>query len=230
MTIETQAPNNEANNAGATGAPADASPASQQTTNQAATGAGEGGQQQQSEGKGEQGQQQQAETAKTEDGKQQQETQPPVGAPEKYEDFKAPEGLTFDKDVIGKFSDVAKELNLPQDKAQLLLDKMGPVLASRQVEQLKVARTEWVGQAKADKEFGGDKLPENLALAKKALDTFGTPELRTLLDDSGLGDHPEVIRMFFRAGKAISEDGFVAGRVKEVSDARGLYPGLNLNP
>jgi hypothetical protein len=65
--------------------------------------------------------------------------------------------------------------------------------------------------SKTDQEFGGEKLSENLSVAKKALDAFGTPELRKLLDDSGLGNHPEVIRMMYRAGKAISEDRFVGG-------------------
>lgn len=225
MTTETLMSNPEASNADATGAAAAASSASEQTTNQAATGAGEGGQQQQAEGKD--GQQQQAAPNPDDGQQQQQENKQPEGAPEKYEDFKAPEGLTFDSNVIGQFSEVAKELNLPQDKAQLLLDKMGPVLASRQIEQLQTARTEWVGQVKADKEYGGDALPENLAVAKKALDTFGTPELRTLLNESGLGDHPEVIRLFYRAGKAISEDGFVAGKPNGGTNpdpAKRLFP------
>jgi hypothetical protein len=57
-------------------------------------------------------------------------------------------------------------------------------------------------------------LPENLAAAKMALDTFGTPELRTLLIETGLGDHPEMIRAFVRAGKAISEDTLAMGGKK----------------
>jgi hypothetical protein len=52
-------------------------------------------------------------------------------------------------------------------------------------------------------------LAENLSVAKKALDAFGSPELRVLLEQSGLGNNPEVIRFMFRAGKAISEDSFV---------------------
>jgi hypothetical protein len=65
--------------------------------------------------------------------------------------------------------------------------------------------------SKQDKEFGGPALAENLSVAKKALDAFGTAELRTLLNESGLGNHPEIVRLFFRAGKAISEDRVVTG-------------------
>lgn len=170
-----------------------------------------------------------AETAKAEDGaKTENDADKPLGAPDKYE-FKAPEGATFDTQVIEQFSEVAKELNLPQDAAQKMLDKVAPVLAARQAEQMQTARTEWAEAAKADKEFGGEHLNENLAVAKKALDTFGSPELRTLLDTSGLGNHPELIRMMVRAGKAISEDKVVTGGLGSTPDspAQRMYPGMN---
>lgn len=130
-------------------------------------------------------------------------------APEAYE-FKAPEGRTFDEQIIKEYSDVAKELNLTQEHAQKLLDRIAPKLQERQMQQLEAVRTEWAEAATADKEFGGEKLQENLAIAKTALDKFGTPELRSLLNQSGLGNNPEVIRFMYRAGKAISGDRFVA--------------------
>ena len=153
------------------------------------------------------------------------------GAPEAYE-FKAPEGQSYDEQVIGAFSEVAKDLNLTNDQAQKVLDKMAPVIASRQSEQIAAVRDDWASQSRADKEFGGDKLDENLGVARKAMDAFASPELRGLLNESGLGNHPEVIRMFYRAGKAISEDGFVAGKPAsgKPADARSLYSKSNMNP
>lgn len=134
------------------------------------------------------------------------------GAPEAYTEFAMPEGVNMDPMAISSFSEVAKELNLSQGAAQKMIDKMAPAMASRQAELLTQARTEWASAASADKEYGGDKLSANLAVAKKAMDQFGTPELRELLNQSGLGNHPEVIRVFYRAGKAISEDHFVMGQ------------------
>ena len=150
----------------------------------------------------------------------------PKGAPEAYE-FKEPEGSKFDTKVIEEFSSIAKELDMPQDAAQKILDKVGPVIAARQAEAREAVVSQWTADAKADKEFGGDKLNENLSVAKKALDAFGTPELRTLLNESGLGNHPELIRMMVRAGKAISEDKMVTGGSSVGSDraaASVLYP------
>ncbi|MFV0602033.1 MAG: protease [Brachymonas sp.] len=156
----------------------------------------------------------------------------PEGAPEQYAAFTAPEGQAFDDTVITAFTEVARKLNLPQDKAQLVLDEMAPVLAARQAEQFQGARTEWAEASKTDKEFGGDKLKESLASALKARDTFATPELRTLLEQSGLGNHPEVVRLFYRVGKAISEDRMVTGSANpgKSGDARGLYKESNMNP
>lgn len=170
------------------------------------------------------------EAAKADDsGKTEGDTKQPAGAPEKYE-FQTPEGATIDAKVLDQFSEVAKELNLPQESAQKILDKVGPVMAARQAEVVQAARTQWLTDSKADAEFGGAKLEENLAIAMKAREAFGTPELTALLNQSGLGDHPEIIRAFYRAGKAISEDRMVGGGegTKEpLSTAQRMYPNMN---
>lgn len=163
-----------------------------------------------------------------------------TGAPEAYE-FKPPEGGKFDEETIGTFSKVAKELDLSQGAAQKILDAIAPKVAerfmARQVEALQQASTDWQNATRTDKTLGGDKLEENLSVAKKALDAFGTPELRKLLgpydakdnpQGTGLGNHPEIIRAFFNAGKAISEDRMVPGgrapSQGERNAAKALYP------
>jgi len=62
-----------------------------------------------------------------------------------------------------------------------------------------------------DEEFGGQKFNENAGMAKEALKQFGNEELSDLMDSTGLGNHPEVIRFFFRVGKAMKEDNFSTG-------------------
>lgn len=162
---------------------------------------------------------------KPDDGETQQAAEKPV-VPEKYE-FKAPEGTQLNPEVIGKFEGVAKELGLSQEAAQKVVDAMAPQLAAAQAAQFESIKTGWADSARADKEFGGDKFAENLAVAKKALDAFGTPELRTLLNDTGLGNNPEIIRAFYRAGQKISGSNFVVGGASgaaPTSAAATLYP------
>ncbi len=153
------------------------------------------------------------------------------GPPEEY-DFQAPEGVELDDEVVGAFSETARELGLSQEAAQKVLDNVSPVMAQRTAARLEAARSEWAESTQTDKEIGGEKLQENLATAKKALETFGTPELQTLLNESGLGNHPEIIRAFYRAGKNISEDQFVNGQTRDAQggDARSLYSQSNMNP
>lgn len=155
------------------------------------------------------------------------------GAPEAYEDFAAPEGVALDADAVGEFKALAKELNLSQADAQRVVDlgpKMMATWQAKQAEQMSETVAQWATDTKADKEIGGDKLDENLAVARKTLDTFGSPELKTLLNESGLGNHPELIRLLTKAGKAISEDSFVGGkRATAAPSAKSFYDNSNMN-
>ena len=139
------------------------------------------------------------------------ESEAPEGAPEKYECNSkvtdAPNEL--DPEVLTAFGDVAKELNLPQEAAQKVLDKVAPVIQARQAKVLEDVKAGWVSDSQADKEFGGENLNDNLEVAKTALDAFGNQALKSLLVETGFGNHPEIIRFMYRAGKAISEDSYV---------------------
>lgn len=159
----------------------------------------------------------------------------PQGAPEAYADFTAPEGTKFNDAVMGDFKSLAKQHNLSQEAAQAFVD-LGAKQATGQVEALRnsiiEAQAKWAVDTKADKEYGGDKFDENMALGRKVRETFGTPELDKLLDETGLGNHPEVNRFFIRFGKAISEDKLVPGGKKpdDARSAQGFYSNSNMNP
>lgn len=175
------------------------------------------------------GSEQQTQPAESAQAEAKQEEKPAAKAPEKYE-FKAEEGKEFSPDVLQKFEEIARELDLSQEGAQKMLDTIAPQIVKAQEAAHAKIVSDWADQAKADKEIGGEKFAENLAVAKKALETFGTPELREVLDKSGLGNHPELIRAFMRAGQKISSASFVpAGRADttptQTAGAK-LYPDM----
>jgi hypothetical protein len=155
----------------------------------------------------------------------------PEGAPESYADFVLPEGVTLDSELLAEFTPVLKELNLSQAQAQKVID-FAPKLISQAVEGLKAQMIEearsWHDASRADKEIGGAKMAENLAIANKAFVKFGTPELKTFLASRGLNAHPELIRAFVRAGKAISEDTHVAGG-SPAARAKPFYDNSRMN-
>lgn len=145
---------------------------------------------------------------KPEDEEQKQE-----GAPEKY-DFKAAEGVELDTEALKDFEPVARDLNLTNEQAQKLVDAYPKILAGvqqRQAEAWQKQTEGWAETVKADKDIGGDKLTANLSAAQRALDQFGTPELKEYLNATGLGNHPDLVKTFVKIGKAMSEDGMVDG-------------------
>lgn len=158
---------------------------------------------------------------KPEDEEQKQE-----GAPEKYE-FTAGEGVELDADALKDFEPVARDLNLTNEQAQKLVDAYPKILAGvqqRQAEAWQKQTEGWAETVKADKEIGGDKLTANLSAAQRALDQFGTPELKEYLNATGLGNHPDLVKTFVKIGKAMSEDGMVTGKESgQRSAAEVLY-------
>lgn len=135
-------------------------------------------------------------------------------------DFKMPEGVELDGAAADEFKALAAELKLKPEDAQKVVD----LAAKREQARAQAFAAQvqaWGDEVKADKEIGGTKLDENLGLARKALDQFGTPELKSLLDSTGMGNHPQVVKLMVNIGKAISEDkierGTPAGQTKDAA-------------
>ncbi|WP_431641226.1 peptidase [Enterobacter hormaechei] len=149
------------------------------------------------------------------------------GAPEKYE-FKPAEGQELDTAALEQFEPIARELNLTNEQAQKMVDLYGtkimPMVQKQQAEAWQKQTEGWAETVKADKEIGGDKLTANLSAAQRALDQFGTPELKEYLNATGLGNHPDLVKTFVKIGKAMSEDGMVTGKESgQRSAAEVLY-------
>lgn len=150
---------------------------------------------------------------------------PVSAAPEKYE-FTAGEGQELDKEAVAAFEPIAREIGLSNEQAQKIVDVYGstimPQIAKQQEAAWQKQVTEWAETVKADKELGS---VESIGNAQKAMDQFGTPELKQYLNDSGLGNHPELFRIFSRIGKAMSEDGFVSGSSENARSAADVLFG-----
>jgi hypothetical protein len=146
----------------------------------------------------------------------------PAAPAAKYADFHLPAGVTLDPELTAEFEALAQELALPQDAAQRLVD----MHASRMQTHQSANHAKWQHQSRNDAEIGGANLSRTIAVANRALDRFGTPQLRSALSETGIGNHPEFIRFVHRVGKALSEDGYVPashGRVNK-SYAETFYP------
>lgn len=148
-------------------------------------------------------------------------------------EFTLPEGVSLDEEIGTELKALAKEKNLTKDEAQKFLD-LGVKQRMKEAEAFQRQRETWRETVRTDAEIGGANLEANLALAKKAVDAFGTPEAKELLLSSWVGEHPAIIKTFVAIGKAISEDGMVISSGSAASaapaDARRLYSRTEMNP
>lgn len=151
------------------------------------------------------------------------ETDPKTETADANYEIKFSEGFTPDAELLEEFVSLAKEAKLPGEAVQKiagLSEKMMQRVFESQVEALNTRVDEWEKAVKADKDLGGDKLEQSLAVAKKAFDAVVPEPLKPLFErfdreknpqGQGLGSHPDVIRMFIEIGKSISEDNRVVG-------------------
>jgi hypothetical protein len=127
--------------------------------------------------------------------------------PESYE-FVAPDGVTFDDNLLKDVEAFAREHSLPNASAQKIAD-MGLKLQSNFVASLndavKVQQDQWQEALRGDPEIGGEKLEEMRGVAALAVTTY-FPELNEYLEKSGLMHNPALIKGLVRIGKTLRQD------------------------
>lgn len=129
--------------------------------------------------------------------------------PEKYE-FKVPEGMEIDLAAVDLFTPIFKELGIDQAGAQKLVDAYAPIIQASEKKlheaNLKMFKEMVDGwKTESMKELGAES-KSAIAACGKALNKFGSPELRELMDETGVGNHKEMVKFMAKVGKLVSED------------------------
>lgn len=146
---------------------------------------------------------------------------PPV-----YDTFTVPEGITLDGDRVSKFTEILGDLEknakgidhaLVQQFGQKAVDFHVAELQKQSEEFNKYITTswertkqEWKDSFLKDPEIGGNRFQTTVDNALNFIRTHGgTPEqqteFRNLMETSGLGNHPTMIRLLANAGLRMSE-------------------------
>lgn len=142
-------------------------------------------------------------------------------APKDYE-LALPKDSMLTDDQFDKISSFAKEKGLSKEQAQSLVDR-----ESKQISDYYAQHAErvsgWKKAIETDKELGGEKYKESVEFAHRALDRYGSQSLKDELEKTGLGNHPEMVRVFARIGRQMSEDSLVvpgtkSGQKKSIED------------
>ena len=124
-----------------------------------------------------------------------------------------PAGMDPDEPLFGAFKEIAAKHGLSLAAAQDIVDMVAPRIseALTQPYQLwKKTQDAWQAEAKTDPEFGGAEFARNMASIAKVLDQYGDPKLRDALNVTGAGNHPAIIRSFWRIAQILTEPSHVA--------------------
>jgi hypothetical protein len=127
------------------------------------------------------------------------------------------EGFSIDPALVQNADPVLRDIGLSNDAANKLLPVARDIMArtqeslARQIEDAATAQKKtWHDAFVADPEIGGARRAETEHFAAKALDAMGYAQghpFRQALDNSGFGNHPDMIRAFRRLGELVGEDG-----------------------
>ena len=146
-----------------------------------------------------------------------------------FDEITLPEGITIDED----FKPLSIELNLSQDQTQKLVDYK--IKADKKAAEANQAQFNEVVEnlQKETKEMLGANYNKEMSYAARVMNLLPKEdqnELKEVLNISGIGNHPKVVKMMIAAGKALSEDKFVDGNKTNtpMSTADVLFGDMNL--
>ena len=149
----------------------------------------------------------------------------PGEVPEKYT-IKPPEGMTVDAALLDAVTPLLKAKGFTQEEAQKLADAYAPVVQKATQAQHEAAMKSFDDQVEAwgkeTRAMLGPEFAKEKAPAVKFINTFGgkdAPAIRQLLTDTGLGNHPLIVKLLIAGGKAISQDSFVDGGNKATDES-----------
>lgn len=133
--------------------------------------------------------------------------------PEAY-DIKPGDGYEVLPEVMEVVTPLLKKYSLSQEGAQELANAHMDIMNKQAAAAAKFRNDMvqgWVNEIKNDPEFGGAKFNENMAMARRGFRAISPQEegkaaLKELLEESGMGNHPEIIKAFARVGRMVKED------------------------
>lgn len=124
---------------------------------------------------------------------------------------------------MGDFKTLAAECGLSQESAQKMIDLQAKVNASA-MENAMRQRQAWRQEITKDVEFGQGNLQTTVQDARKLLDTYDdSGKVLAMLEQSGFGDNPDVIKFLAKVSRALPrEDNVLTGREGAKADNRSL--------
>lgn len=135
-------------------------------------------------------------------------------------ELKKADGSLLTAPEAEKIVSFSKEHGLSPAQAQAIYNRENAASTAFEAdvaEQYNQRKNEWIETGKKDPVLGGEHYAQNIQAAHLAFQKFSTPEFTKLLDETGFGHHPELLKVFFNIHKANQDDTLVrAGDTAQV--------------
>lgn len=138
-----------------------------------------------------------------------------AGPPEAYADFELPEGFALEGERKEATLALFRDLGLSQVRAQKAIDHFIKTVGEDEATRAAAyeaavtqQRETWATEAKAEL---GEKYDAELGFAKTAVNALNSPKLSEAFNETGWGNHPELIKAFAFFGKMMRDSGSEVG-------------------
>ena len=129
--------------------------------------------------------------------------------PEGYTPPAIPEGYTLDENLMGGFRKLAHEVKISKEGADKLMSWYV-------AEELKKA-TGYQAEYAAEKEEGmkalrgewGAAADQNIGLCQRVVAEFGGADVQAVLNETGVGNDPRMVKFLAKLGRVMAEDGLM---------------------
>lgn len=152
----------------------------------------------------------------------------PALTPDSYT-LTLPEGFIVADAVMSEAKTLLADAGVDPAKAQGLVSILAKVEAAR-ADAAAATMTSWLTASNALPEFQGEMRKTSLATIGRAFDEYGSAEVQEVFAQTGVGNHPAVVKMFLKMAAALDEggptrSGLPANPGPNGRPARGSTPG-----
>ena len=133
-------------------------------------------------------------------------TEPTVQPQDPYAEISLPENSLLGADELAAFKQTAASIKLPAQALLQWLSLEENRLQTMAQQAEKSQQTQLENWARQTQQTFGPHWQAEVSKAVRAADAFGGPQLRQLLEETGLGNHPVIVRTFHAVAQRICED------------------------
>lgn len=161
-----------------------------------------------------------------------------LGVPKDAADYAlaAPEGMAaYDQTLSDDMRSIFHDAKLTPAQAQFVHDKYVERFATEADMAMADENVQIQSWDRELKQEYGSAYEERIAAGRNAVREFGGEELATIMDETGLGNHPDVVRAFVRVGMQLGtsgqfKEGDQTGFGMTPADAQEQIAAIRANP